>query len=171
MFIYIKGATFRSFDTFQNFLKLKFQFEITFIKITKSDIMHKILIILQIFTLIFVVGCTSEAEYIGDLEDGKPHGKGTITYENGDIYDGEWREGLKEGKGIMTSYEGGKYEGDWKNDKMEGVGTYIWPNGNKYKGKWKDGKKNGEGVLIFKDGGKMQGQFRDDKPWQTILSD
>ncbi len=117
--------------------------------------MNKLLIAFQFLFLVFLAGCTSEAEYVGDLEDGKPHGKGSITYENGDIYDGEWKEGLKEGKGTLTSPDGGKYEGEWKNDKMEGQGTYIWPNGKKYEGEWKDGKKDGEGTILFKDGSKI----------------
>ena len=47
--------------------------------------MNKLLIASQFLFLVFLAGCTSEAEYVGDLEDGKPHGKGSITYENGDI--------------------------------------------------------------------------------------
>ncbi len=97
--------------------------------------MNKLLIAFQMLLLVFLVGCTNEAEYVGEqLQNGKPHGKGSITYENEEIYDGEWKEGLKEGKGTLTSPDGGKYEGEWKNDKMEGQGTYTWPNGNKYEG-------------------------------------
>ena len=33
---------------------------------------------------VFWVGCTNEAEYVGELQNGKPHGKGSITYENED---------------------------------------------------------------------------------------
>jgi len=102
--------------------------------------MNKLLIAFQMLLLVFLVGCTNEAEYVGELQNGKPHGKGSITYENEEIYDGEWKEGLKEGKGTLTSPDGSKYEGEWKNDKMEGQGTYTWPNGKKYEGEWKDGK-------------------------------
>jgi len=139
--------------------------------LNQSDAMNKLLIAFQMLLLVFLVGCTNEAEYVGELQNGKPHGKGSITYENGEIYEGEWKEGLKEGKGTLTSPDGGKYEGEWKNDKMEGQGTYTWPNGNKYEGEWKDGKKHGEGTILFKDGSKMEGEFRDDSPWRTTLSD
>jgi len=57
--------------------------------------MNKLLIAFQMLLLVFLVGCTNEAEYVGELQNGKPHGKGSITYENEEIYDGEWKEGLK----------------------------------------------------------------------------
>ena len=139
--------------------------------LNQSGAMNKLLIAFQMLLLVFLVGCTNEAEYVGELQNGKPHGKGSITYENEEIYDGEWKEGLKEGKGTLTSPDGGKYEGEWKNDKMEGQGTYTWPNGDKYEGEWKDGKKHGDGTILFKDGSKMEGEFRDDSPWKTTLSD
>jgi len=68
--------------------------------------MNKLLIAFQMLLLVFLVGCTNEAEYVGELQNGKPHGKGSITYENEEIYDGEWKEGLKEGKGTLTSPDG-----------------------------------------------------------------
>ena len=48
--------------------------------------MNKLLIAFQMLLLVFLVGCTNEAEYVGELQNGKPHGKGTITYENGGIF-------------------------------------------------------------------------------------
>lgn len=30
------------------------------------------------------------------------HGKGTLTYKNGSIYEGEWQRGMKWGHGKMT---------------------------------------------------------------------
>jgi len=37
--------------------------------------------------------------YEGGWVDGLKHGKGTVTYENGDKYEGEWIRGKKQGKG------------------------------------------------------------------------
>ena len=60
--------------------------------LNQSGAMNKLLIAFQMLLLLFLVGCTNEAEYVGELQNGKPHGKGSITYENEDIYDGEWNE-------------------------------------------------------------------------------
>ena len=97
--------------------------------------MNKLLILVKVLFIVFLSGCIYQAEYVGELENGN-HGKGSITYENGEIYEGEWKEGLKEGLGSLTSPNGSKYEGEWKNDKMEGQGNYTWPNGKKYEGEW-----------------------------------
>ena len=58
--------------------------------------------------IVFLSGCIYQAEYVWELENGN-HGKGSITYENGEIYEGEWKEGLKEGLGSLTSPNGSKY--------------------------------------------------------------
>ena len=110
--------------------------------------MKYLLILIHIFLILLLVGCSTKVEYAGDLQDGKPHGKGTITYENGD-----------------------SYEGEWKDDVMAGQGTYTWPNRNKYEGEWKNGKKHGEGTIFYQDGSKVVGEFRDDNPWDTTLYD
>jgi len=36
----------------------------------------------------------SGAVYRGELRSGKPHGKGGITYANGDVFDGTWKDGM-----------------------------------------------------------------------------
>ena len=40
--------------------------------------MNKLLIAFQMLLLVFLVGCTNEAEYVGELQNGKPHGKGSM---------------------------------------------------------------------------------------------
>ena len=71
--------------------------------------MNNLLIVIRILLIVFLVGCSSKLDYVGELVNDKPHGKGTITYENGDSYEGEWKEGLKEGKGTLNSPDGCKY--------------------------------------------------------------
>jgi len=77
--------------------------------------MNKLLIAFQMLLLVFLVGCTNEAEYVGELQNGKPHGKGSITYENGEIYEGEWKEGNK-----MRGHTLGLI-----NTSMKGVGRVV----------------------------------------------
>ena len=57
--------------------------------------------------------------YEGDLLDGKPHGKGTLTSKlsAGTIYEGDWVDGKRHGKGIIKERKNGKvlYKGDFVN--------------------------------------------------------
>ena len=41
--------------------------------------------------------------YLGDLKDGKPHGRGTTYFENGSKYTGNCQNGIKHGFGIFES--------------------------------------------------------------------
>ena len=37
-----------------------------------------------------------ETKYLGEVKNGKPHGKGTLTYpDNGGEYIGQWKKGVK----------------------------------------------------------------------------
>ena len=36
-------------------------------------------------------------QYKGEMMAGKPHGKGSVVYSNGDIYDGEYEKGKRHG--------------------------------------------------------------------------
>ena len=82
---------------------------------TKNVVFHYsiVFICLLLFTgFVFAYNCTGDCE----------NGSGTITLDNGDIF-----------------------EGDFENGKPEGRGTYIKKNGDKYTGAIKDGKLNGKG--------------------------
>ena len=94
--------------------------------------MNKILIAIQIILIVFLVGCGDKSEYVGDLQNELPDGKGIMTYEDGSTYDGEWKEGQRYGKGTLTYEDGAKYEGEWKDGEMDGTGTLTWSNGDKY---------------------------------------
>ena len=127
-----------------------------------------------------------EGEYIGELVNGKKHGKGTMKGIDGNVYEGEWKEGLMHGKGIykwsdcITVYEGefvdgnfnGKgikkdaegdvYEGFWKDDLMHGKGKMKFADGNVYEGEWKDNLFNGNGIYKWSDGITVyEGEFKD----------
>ena len=56
--------------------------------------------------------------YTGDIKNGKPQGKGTSVYPNGDRYEGEWVKGVRQGKGTYICPDGTKYTGKWSNDKL-----------------------------------------------------
>ena len=49
--------------------------------------------------------CTTRdgGAYKGEMQAGKPHGKGTAVYKNGDIYEGQYVKGKRQGQGIYRS--------------------------------------------------------------------
>ena len=53
--------------------------------------------------------------YVGERENGKYHGQGTLTYLDGDKYVGEFKDGKKHGQGTYTWSDGENYLGEWKN--------------------------------------------------------
>jgi hypothetical protein len=72
------------------------------------------------------------AVYYGELKDGKPHGKGTMTWSGDKSYSGDWFDGKRSGYGkyIAIIYDEGekkqkKYNGYWKNDTYNGQGEYT----------------------------------------------
>ena len=50
------------------------------------------------------------AIYSGEIENGKPNGKGKTIFKNGDNYEGEYVKGKRQGYGIYTFSDGEKYE-------------------------------------------------------------
>ena len=78
--------------------------------------MNNLLIVIRILLIVFLVGCSSKIDYAGELVNDKPHGKGTITYENGDSYEGEWKEGKKHGQGTLFFDDGSKVVGEFRED-------------------------------------------------------
>jgi hypothetical protein len=69
-------------------------------------------------------GSTKCDTYVGTLDScGDNHGKGKMSYANGDVYDGDWKKGKKEGKGQMWYNAGDNRDydyGDWAADKYHG---------------------------------------------------
>jgi hypothetical protein len=92
-------------------------------------------------------------EYLlGQLKDGKIHGKGKMDFHNGDKYTGDWIDGNMTGQGVSTLANGTRSEGQFKDNRMHGKGTMDYANGTKYTGDWVDDIRTGQGVLIFADG-------------------
>ena len=97
--------------------------------------------------------------YQGDVDPlGRMHGRGTMYYPNGHIYEGEWKDGLRHGRGtyrfhthadsdilLVTerNYDGENdngrlndsvYEGEWREGLMWGRGTLTCSSGMTYTG-------------------------------------
>jgi hypothetical protein len=106
-----------------------------------------------------------DSKYVGEIENGKPNGQGTLSYLSGTKYVGEYKDGKKNGQGTQTGSDGEKYVGEWKDGKRNGQGTETFPNGSKYVGEWKNGKENGQGTTTFRDGDKYVGEYKNGKTW------
>ena len=82
---------------------------------------------------------TERVEYVGAWKDDQPNGEGTMVWVDGHKYVGAWMDDKKHGQGTLTCADGSKYVGEWKDGKSHGQGTHTWPNGNTYVGVWKNG--------------------------------
>ena len=70
----------------------------------------------------------NDRKYIGEIENGKPNGTGTITFPDGEKCEGKWKDG-KIGQGTRTFPDGDKYVGKFKDDEKWN-GTGYDKNGN-----------------------------------------
>lgn len=66
----------------------------------------------------------SDKTYEGDFNNNHFHGKGKLTFGNGNCYNGTFENGLQSGQGTMSYADGSKYIGAWHNDLKHGIG--IW---------------------------------------------
>lgn len=114
----------------------------------------------------------ADGKYIGEMANGKPHGKGKMLYKDDDSsgrvsYEGDWVNGNQSGYGIMIWKIGDKYEGQWTDGNRIGQGTYYWGegskwNGDKYVGQYKDDKRHGRGTYYFESGSRYEGDWEND---------
>lgn len=98
--------------------------------------------------------------YEGDHRDGKRHGFGRVTWEDGNTYAGEWRDDAPHGRGRFTMPNGSYHEGEWRNGKANGLGMAVWHNGARYYGEWRDGRLDGRGTLTFANGNRYEGEWQ-----------
>ncbi|MBN9294855.1 MAG: hypothetical protein J0G96_12835 [Flavobacteriia bacterium] len=96
--------------------------------------------------------------YTGELRDGKPHGYGTMRYNNGDIYTGHWSEGVKNGKGEMAFYNGDRFTGEWQNNLFRD-GKLTTENQDTYNGIFNETGKLIRGEFVQKNGNYQKGEF------------
>ena len=110
---------------------------------------------------------TEDGEYIGEVKNGKPNGRGRLLYKGnlqGDIYEGEFKNGDPHGKGKYYHRNGNIYVGDFVNDKADGKGIFYCNNGDRYEGEFKQDLREGKGIFYFSDGDRMMGDYHRDKP-------
>jgi len=104
---------------------------------------------------------TDGGTYVGEFEDGKFHGQGTLKRSDGKKYVGGFFRGEMHGHGTLDFPDGSKYVGDFWMGKYS-KGTLTFPNGSKFVGEFVVNKYS-RGTYTFPDGSKYVGDFRNDK--------
>ena len=126
--------------------------------------------------------------YRGNAKKGKKHGKGVITWRNGESYEGDFFEEKIEGQGILKmandqylegifndgefvegfgikqSYDENIYKGHFQYGVFNGEGTMSYANGEIYTGNFVNGKKEGKGTHTFPHYGYYEGYWKNDEP-------
>ena len=104
-----------------------------------------------------------EAKYEGQHRDGKPHGRGVLTFANGDRYVGEFADGEIRGHGTMHLANGDVYGGDGEFDErgFQGCGLYVRANGDRFLGQFRDGRFHGRGTYEWAEGVAATCDWRD----------
>jgi len=101
--------------------------------------------------------------YTGGILNGKCHGKGKLTFENGEVYEGDFVDDKPQGKGKQTVENGDVYEGDFIDGKPQGKGKFTYSNGGVYEGDVVYNMRHGKGKFTF-GGDVFEGDFVDNKP-------
>jgi hypothetical protein len=101
---------------------------------------------------------------IGQVKEGKLHGRGMYFLEDCENYIGEFHENIRKGIGLFTWPNGNRYEGGFQEDLKNGFGILYLSSGSIYSGNWKDGNSHGMGKLVLPDGFTFVGEFDKGKP-------
>ncbi|MEO1049270.1 MAG: hypothetical protein AAFX87_01500 [Bacteroidota bacterium] len=101
--------------------------------------------------------------YDVEIQDGRIHGKGNVTWPDGSSYSGAWNNNQISGPGTYKWSNGDRYEGSFRNNKRHGYGTMYWNDGSKYGGVWKEDKRHGKGRMWHTDGKFEKGLWADNQ--------
>lgn len=93
-------------------------------------------------------GNWGDKKYTGELYLNVPHGKGKITFPNGDVYEGELDQGELMNQGTMTYADGSVYKGGWHLDQKHGPSVFITATGIEHHGEYVRGKKSAHFYVV-----------------------
>jgi len=100
------------------------------------------------------------SQYNGEFDDiGQRHGKGSFTYDRGDVYMGQWLNDEAHGEGTYIWGTGGSYIGTSLNGINSGQGVLTLPSGYRYEGEFVEGLKHGQGKERLTNGDIYIGRF------------
>lgn len=104
-------------------------------------------------------------KYIGEFQNGVPHGMGKYILPDGSTYTGSVVAGKIDGYGTLTYADTvtatapHKYVGDLTNGKPNGYGAMFYNNGDYYYGHFSQNIFDGQGVYVEKASGKKKSGF------------
>ena len=78
-------------------------------------------------------------KYEGQIENGKPNGRGSLIYRNGTRYEGKFKDGRWDGRGTFSFPDGEKWVGEFKDDAPWNINWYD--KGGKIIATWGNGVK------------------------------
>ncbi len=96
------------------------------------------------------------SKYYGNLDNGVPHGEGTITSKDGSTSSGMFVLGKKNGSFKEVLADGSRYEGGYLDDVRAGQGKLTWLDGLIFEGIFSAGMPS-SGTITYKDGSKYVG--------------
>lgn len=99
-------------------------------------------------------------EYTGEFSNGVRQGQGTLKVVGGKMYVGEWQDDVPHGQGTLSEPGKEEFTGQFVNGRRHGQGEALYPGGARYKGEWANDIPNGQGVKIMVDGMQFSGEFR-----------
>jgi hypothetical protein len=94
----------------------------------------------------YTIPCLFILSFLGEWSEGRWHGQGRASFNNGDFYDGQYSYDQRHGKGTYSWVDGRVYSGGFVADRRQGHGVYTWPDGARYDGYFKDGQHDGQGT-------------------------
>lgn len=108
-------------------------------------------------------GCLSSGSgdfYEGGVKHDFKHGKGTMRFADGRVFEGEYVKGQMV-KGKMTYQDGSTYTGGWVDGMWHGRGQCVFRGESVYEGEFKEGQFCGRGKMAWNDGVCYEGEWRD----------
>ena len=105
----------------------------------------------------------NDGNYVGEVANGVPHGKGKLTKSNYDYFVGIFQNGkFIRGKARITFEDKSVYKGEIKHGRLEGNGTiYSYSKVyHFYKGEFLNGLPHGKGAMGFGSYDRCVGEFR-----------
>jgi len=103
-----------------------------------------------------------QGSYEGNCKNGKADGYGIATGK--DRYEGDFALGRPHGKGSYIWADGERYDGEFLNGRISGKGSYKYSNGDRYDGEFSDGLRSGKGTHIYASGKTLSAEWRNNKP-------
>lgn len=100
--------------------------------------------------------------YEGEMVGGLPHGRGTLVYPTGLMFEGSFVQGREVGWGVLSDADDEPiFAGEILDGLPHGMCTYFFSNGDVYAGGWRHGLMHGRGSLSLASGGGYEGGWVD----------